>query len=177
MAVVQQKPCNNEEILELAKDAEYGWVLTHIEGVTAWRPRDPEWKGALLTYTPDGFELIDENGKSYGLLNLGEAYSGINKDKSCKECGREYKWQRDVICIPSTDDDSVFGKCGDKWVIEWCPICTCYGIESISGRESYTEIDTEGNDFKYVIDLTELCGCDEKILDKVQLDIHPIENP
>ena len=51
-------PCNNTQYLELAVSAPVGAVLTYLDGVYAWVPRDPTWMGHLLTRTAVGFNCL-----------------------------------------------------------------------------------------------------------------------
>lgn len=177
MSATKVDECDNTYYLDLAKDAPLGSVLTWIEGVYAWRVRDPKWKGALLTKTENGYELIDENGKSYGILNLGEDYSGILLNPSCTECAKEYLWRREVTCIPPTDTDSGFGKCGQQWEIKWCPLCQCFGIIDITSIETPIETNTAGTLFVYDIPVREACDCEGKVLvqvTKTEININPM---
>lgn len=122
MAVSTDKPCINNTVLELADKAPIGYVLYYTDEEYQWVDPDtveiPEakWK---LTKTDRGFEMIDENGRSRGIVNLGNPYSGINPTPACDDCGKDYIFQDAVLCIPQVCETGVFGN-GDKgYKPEW----------------------------------------------------------
>lgn len=167
-------PCNNTQYLELAVSAPVGAVLTYLDGVYAWVPRDPTWMGHLLTKTAVGFELLNHLGESSGRVNLGEPYSGVDTTVGCVDCAAEYKWQRAVLCIPDATNEGHFGKCGAQWQLSWCAACACFGIESISITETPLGTTTDGTLFVYDINVP-VCLCDGISIDGVTLIETPVE--
>lgn len=125
MAVTKQKPCINDTVLELAKEAAIGDVFIYSGNEYQWTPRSESWQGIMLTKTERGFELIDKNGRSHGIVNLGEPYHNIDPHPSCTACGKDYVFQNQVSCITAVccDQELYVGNCAEKgWSVDWCEL-------------------------------------------------------
>ena len=127
MAVTKQKPCINDTVLQLAKEAAIGDVFIYSGNEYQWTMRSEAWEGIMLTKTERGFELIDKNGRSHGIVNLGEPYHNIDPHPSCTACGKDYVFQNAVECITAVccDQELYVGNCAEKgWSVDWCELNT-----------------------------------------------------
>ena len=125
MAVTKQKPCINDTVLQLAKEAAIGDVFIYSGNEYQWTMRSEAWEGIMLTKTERGFELIDKNGRSHGIVNLGEPYHNIDPHPSCTACGKDYVFQNAVECITAVccDQELYVGNCAEKgWSVDWCEL-------------------------------------------------------
>lgn len=127
MAVTKQKPCINDTVLQLAKEAAIGEVFIYSGNEYQWTMRSEAWEGIMLTKTERGFELIDKNGRSHGIVNLGEPYHNIDPHPSCTACAKDYVFQNAVECITAVccDQELYVGNCAEKgWSVDWCELNT-----------------------------------------------------
>lgn len=172
-----QNACINDTILELSKDAQLGDVLLNEQGVYMWAARREDFMKELimLTKTERGFELMDGNGRSRGIINI-DYWS--EKDKSCPECDRGYFEEYKAICIPTVceSDHTYFGKCEDG-TIGWCGVCTCVGLTS-ELTYTVTTVDDADVDFdNQVVQLPISCPCEgTKIIWVGVVDIDGVGN-
>lgn len=122
MAVTKQKPCINDTVLQLAKEAAIGDVFIYSGNEYQWTPRSEAWLGVMLTKTERGFELIDKNGRSHGIVNLGEPYHNIDPHPSCTACAKDYVYQNAVAEIAAVccDQELYVGNASDNgWSVDW----------------------------------------------------------
>ena len=170
MAVVKQKPLINDTVLTLAEEAAVGDVFIYSNNEYQWTPRSEAWLGVMLTKTERGFELIDKNGRSHGIVNLGEPYHNVDPNPACTACDKAYVYQNAVAEITAVccDQELYVGNCsGEGWSVDWCPLCICFGITDITGIETELEKNTEGTLFVYDISVREACDCEGKVLVEV----------
>ena len=122
MAVVKQKPLINDTVLTLAEEAAVGDVFIYSNNEYQWTPRSESWLGVMLTKTERGFELIDKNGRSHGIVNLGEPYHNVNPNPACTDCAKDYVWQNAVAEITAVccDQELYVGKAAENgWSVDW----------------------------------------------------------
>lgn len=163
MEVRKQTPTINKTVIELANDADIGDVFVHLNGEYKWTPRDEAWNYVMLTKTERGFELIDADGRSRGIVHLEDA-SGA----SCPSCSGSYVYKDVVkITLVCCDEQAYVGDCTGE--VDWCSMCSCFGIVSITGNEVQLDTTAEGYSFKYDFQLRDQCGCEGKELVKVTL--------
>lgn len=125
MAVTKQTPCINDTVLELAKQAAPNDVFVYYEGEYQWMPRSESWKGIILTKTERGFELMDADGRSRGIVNLGEPYHNIGPNPKCTACANDYVFQNGVECVQGVccNQNAYLGNCtGKGWSVDWCDL-------------------------------------------------------
>ena len=110
--VITQTPCINSTVLELAAEAAVGDVFIYSNNEYQWTPRSEAWTGVMLTKTERGFELIDKNGRSHGIVNLGEPYHNVDHTPACTACDKAYVWQNAVAEITAVccDQELYVGK-------------------------------------------------------------------
>lgn len=123
MAVVKQKPLINDTVLQLAEEAAVGDVFIYSNNEYQWTPRSEAWTGVMLTKTERGFELIDKNGRSHGIVNLGEPYHNVDPTPACTACDKAYVWQNAVAEITAVccDQELYVGNCAEQgWQVDWC---------------------------------------------------------
>lgn len=114
-----------DELRLLADDAPIGSVLLYTGGTHLWDVRDPSWAHLImLTKTARGFELIDGNGRSRGVVNMGEPYHNLPEHPSCTACDQAYVWQNAVPNLPfQCGEEFMFvGNCTEGWSVGWCPL-------------------------------------------------------
>lgn len=122
MAVVKQKPLINDTVLQLAEEAAVGDVFIYSNNEYQWTPRSEAWTGVMLTKTERGFELIDNNGRSHGIVNLGEPYHNVDPTPACTACDKAYVWQNAVAEITAVccDQELYVGKASENgWSVDW----------------------------------------------------------
>ena len=122
MAVVKQKPLINDTVLALAEEAAVGDVFIYSNNEYQWTPRSEAWTGVMLTKTERGFELIDKNGRSHGIVNLGEPYHNVDPTPACTACDKAYVWQNAVAEITAVccDQELYVGKASENgWSVDW----------------------------------------------------------
>lgn len=122
MAVVKQKPLINDTVLKLAEEAAVGDVFIYSNNEYQWTPRSEAWTGVMLTKTERGFELIDNNGRSHGIVNLGEPYHNVDPTPACTACDKAYVWQNAVAEITAVccDQELYVGKASENgWSVDW----------------------------------------------------------
>ena len=122
MAVVKQKPLINDTVLQLAEEAAVGDVFIYSNNEYQWTPRSEAWTGVMLTKTERGFELIDKNGRSHGIVNLGEPYHNVDPTPACTACDKAYVWQNAVAEITAVccDQELYVGKASENgWSVDW----------------------------------------------------------
>lgn len=122
MAVTKQKPCINDTVLQLAKEAAIGDVFIYSGNEYQWTMRSEAWEGIMLTKTERGFELIDKNGRSHGIVNLGEPYHNVDPTPACTACDKAYVWQNAVAEITAVccDQELYVGKASENgWSVDW----------------------------------------------------------
>ena len=122
MAVVKQKPLINDTVLQLAEEAAVGDVFIYSNNEYQWTPRSEAWLGVMLTKTERGFELIDKNGRSHGIVNLGEPYHNVDPNPACTARDKAYVWQNAVAEITAVccDQELYVGNASENgWSIDW----------------------------------------------------------
>ena len=122
MAVTKQKPCINDTVLQLAKEAAIGDVFIYSGNEYQWTMRSEAWEGIMLTKTERGFELIDKNGRSHGIVNLGEPYHNIDPHPSYTARAKDYVYQNAVAEIAAVccDQELYVGNASDNgWSVDW----------------------------------------------------------
>lgn len=126
MAVIKQQPCINDTVLFLAESAEIGFVFVYTDSTYQWVARDDEWQEfVMLTKTERGYELVDGNGRSRGIVNIGEAYHNVDAHPACTSCAKDYVYQNSVECINAVccDQELFLGNCaGEGWSVDWCEL-------------------------------------------------------
>ena len=122
MAVVKQKPLINDTVLKLAEEAAVGDVFIYSNNEYQWTPRSEAWTGVMLTKTERGFELIDKNGRSHGIVNLGEPYHNVDPTPACTASDKAYVWQNAVAEITAVccDQELYVGNASENgWSVDW----------------------------------------------------------
>ena len=122
MAVVKQKPLINDTVLTLAEKAAVGEVFIYSGNEYQWTMRSEAWEGIMLTKTERGFELIDKNGRSHGIVNLGEPCHNVNPNPACTACAKDYVYQNAVVEITAVccDQELYVGKASDnERFVDW----------------------------------------------------------
>ena len=112
MAVIKQTPCINHTVLERAETATLGQVFVYTANEYSWVARSVAWDGIILTKTARGFELLDENGRSHGIVNLGLLCPDPDPDPACTACTQSYVASGNITCITAVccDQELFFGK-------------------------------------------------------------------
>ena len=148
MAVIKQTPCINHTVLERAETATLGQVFVYTANEYSWTDRLPAWDGIILTKTARGFELIDENGRSHGIMNLGLLCP--DPDSACTACTQSYVASGNITCITSVccDQELFFGKNSTAdTTIDWrefagAPVDSC---TNATYTIRFPSINTSGN--------------------------------
>ena len=173
MAVVKQKPLINDTVLALAEEAAVGDVFIYSNNEYQWTPRSEAWTGVMLTKTERGFELIDKNGRSHGIVNLGEPYHNVDPTPACTAYDKAYVWQNAVAEITAVccDQELYVGKASENgWSVDWCELnttCDCLGLVNyIAVTETPTDNPVETTQ---IIDLPETCKCDGLYITEIEI--------
>lgn len=115
-----QTPCINDTVLQLAEEAVNGDVFIYSDNVYQWTARSEAWEGIMLTKTERGFEMIDKNGRSRKIVNLG---SLPNSEIECTSCTKPYVYTDAVECINALccGQDAFVGSCAEVGIsVGWC---------------------------------------------------------
>ena len=119
--VIVQTPCINNTVLQLAETANLGDVFIYANDNYQWTSRQPDWQGLMLTKTDRGFELLDKNGRSHKIVNIGTLLT----TNECGSCTKAYVYPTQAECINAVccGQNVYVGSCGEIGIaLGWCDL-------------------------------------------------------